>query len=426
MLKRIALLVSIFAILVSCGRDDRPVSKSEPVPVFRAAAGSACITPSRNLPLGGFKREKISEGVHDDIFARCLILESPTRKKLILVSLDLIGFLRHDVLLVKREVAKAGIDPDSVFICSTHQHSGPDTVGIWSNPKRDEEYMNELRARITALIIKTEKNLEPAELKLTLTNVGGLSENHRVPGEVDPILSGILVEKKKGRIATLVNFGCHPEALNRENYLITADFPGVLVSELESLIGGTALFVNGLLGGMVCIKDQNLVVKEPGFLKSTAFGLTLSRVFIGAMTISWPVRGDFSVQTETLAVPLKNDGFAQMAKVGKIPNSEQTYSNGQVFTEVSLVSFNNLRIAMIPGEMTPGLGLKIKALIKQSAPEAVVMMFGLANDEIGYILPGEDFNLPLYKYERTMSIGPDAGPMIYNAFHNMINPKKNK
>jgi hypothetical protein len=37
-------------------------------------------------------------------------------------------------------------------------------------------------------------------------------------------------------------------------------------------------------------------------------------------------------------------------------------------------------------------------------------VFGLANDELGYIIPEEDFSDELYNYERSMSVGSQIGP----------------
>lgn len=48
------------------------------------------------------------------------------------------------------------------------------------------------------------------------------------------------------------------------------------------------------------------------------------------------------------------------------------------------------------------------------------LIVGLANDELGYIIPGYDFRasggpMTEWAYEETMSIGPAAGPMIRHA-----------
>ena len=53
-------------------------------------------------------------------------------------------------------------------------------------------------------------------------------------------------------------------------------------------------------------------------------------------------------------------------------------------------------------------------------------VIGLANDELGYILPVEDFKYPWnpYKpgkhYEETNSIGKDITPKVMNALRELI------
>jgi hypothetical protein len=56
----------------------------------------------------------------------------------------------------------------------------------------------------------------------------------------------------------------------------------------------------------------------------------------------------------------------------------------------------------------------------------VAGIVGLANDELGYILPKEDYVYPDDPfdpgdhYEETMSIGPEAGPRLRSAVRAML------
>ena len=52
------------------------------------------------------------------------------------------------------------------------------------------------------------------------------------------------------RSRTLINWANHPETLGSKNTLVTADYSGYLYREAERLLGGTAVFVNGAIGGM--------------------------------------------------------------------------------------------------------------------------------------------------------------------------------
>lgn len=397
---------------------------------FKAAAGKIKITPDHNLYLGGFSPTRFSEGVHDDLYARCLIIECPTGQRLALISLDLVGFIRYDVLLVKKELAdKKIIDPNVVFIFASHQHSGPDTIGIWGKESvppliksgRDEKYIQEVRQKIVELVQRVAANMEEAQISFyNKVSAKGFSKNIRIPEELDESLNVVHVVGGKNTIATLVNFGCHPEALSRRNKSITADFPGYLMKKLEEELGGTALFTNGLLGGMVSLNKSDLRHRESGFERSEEVGHKLAeRVFESFAEGGISVEGNLRIQRKIVKIQLNNPVFKEALKLKLIPVSEEIYKNGNIYTETSIISLGKLKIILVPGEMIPGLGLEIKALVKKMAPDSYPMIFGLANDEIGYILPAKDFYSELYKYERNVSLGPDTSNMIHWAIKEM-------
>ncbi len=379
---------------------------------FKAAAGSIEITPSENVIMGGyFGREGRSEGVHDNLYARCLILESSDGKHVAFVSLDLIGFLRYDVLEIKKELG------NNIELCifSTHQHSGPDTIGIWgtlSKSGRNENYMMGIRKKIVDLIKSTNEKLETASIYVAQASGNGLSVNHRVAGEIDETITALLIKGENRNIATLVNFGCHPESLSGKNKLLTADFPGYLVKKLEKELGGTALFANGLLGAMVSIDRKTLNLKEKNFEVAEKFGNEIAQRIIASLPSAKLITGNLTVRKKVISVPLENPLFQTAIESKIIPASEATSNKGCVLTEVGIISLGEMKIMLVPGEMTPGLGMKIKKLLNANYKIA----FGLVNDEIGYIILSEDFSLPLYKNERIKSLGPFTGNIIYQAF----------
>lgn len=382
---------------------------------LKAAAGSIKITPSENVAMGGyFGRDGLSGGVHDDLYARCLVLESLDGKRVALVSLDLVGFLRYDVLEIKKEL-DSNIE---LFIFSTHQHSGPDTIGIWGTPQksgRNENYMAKVRQKIIDLVKSTSEKLETAAIYITQTSGKGLSVNHRVAAEVDETITTLLVKGKNKNIAVLVNFGCHPEALNSENKLITADFPGYLVQKLEKELGGTALFANGLLGAMVSIDRKTLGLKEKNFETAEKVGNEIAQRVIASLPSAKLITGNLTVDKKIIFIPLENSLLQTAIQSNIIPSSEKTFNQGCVLTEVGIISLGEIKIMLIPGEMAPGLGMKIKALLNADYKIA----FGLVNDEIGYIIPSGDFPLILYKNERMKSLGPLTGNIIYQAFQEL-------
>ncbi|TSC89812.1 MAG: hypothetical protein G01um10143_302 [Parcubacteria group bacterium Gr01-1014_3] len=383
---------------------------------LRAGAASISITPPVGIPMGGYlHKDRRALGIHDDLYARCLILEPKSGKRLAIISIDLVGFLPYDLIQIRKEA-----EEENIFICSTHNHSGPDSLGIFG-VGRDENYMSEVRQKIVELLKATAKNLEPVRLYFGKADSGEISINWKST-ELDRDINFLTAVGKMGTIATLVNFACHPEALGKNNRLITADFPGYVVKEIEKRFGGVALYVNGALGGMVSIHPETFLAKEKGFERAEEVGdliaLRVKNKFSCQRLITF---NDFAIKKAVVAIPLQNEFFQKAIATKLIPTFSETYANGIINTEVSVIRFADLVILMVPGEITPGLAKKIKQMLRRGG-RAEIMIFGLANDEIGYILPTEDFDLPKYKQERAKSLGPETGRRIYTAFQALVEP----
>jgi len=99
--------------------------------------------------------------------------------------------------------------------------------------------------------------------------------------------------------------------------------------------------------------------------------------------------------------------------------------NNQITTEANLLKIGDAWLASVPGELLPKLGLKIKGELRKAGAGLPVVL-GLANDELGYILPDEDFVYPENPfqpgdhYEETNSIGPTIGSNLLGAIQSLL------
>ena len=95
-----------------------------------------------------------------------------------------------------------------------------------------------------------------------------------------------------------------------------------------------------------------------------------------------------------------------------------------------MLRIGDLTLALLPGELFPELLMptvsgSIGAIAKEQGV-LKLMVVGLANDEIGYILPSSDFvvdaELPYFReaqgdhYEETNSVGADCAADLCAAF----------
>src|SRR3954449_7890932 len=94
--------------------------------------GEADVTPKvekkakKAVYLAGFGQNRKATGVNDPLMARAVVLSDGNRT-IAVVSVDLVGFFHGNV----ENVRKALKGFDYVLVSSTHNHEGPDTIGMW-------------------------------------------------------------------------------------------------------------------------------------------------------------------------------------------------------------------------------------------------------------------------------------------------------
>ncbi|MDQ3006396.1 MAG: neutral/alkaline non-lysosomal ceramidase N-terminal domain-containing protein [Chloroflexota bacterium] len=386
------------------------------------------ITPALDKPvfMAGFGNNRRAQTIHDDLYARALAIQTK-QTTLIFVALDLIGFFRHDIYDVIQDVKASEFFKNSavsVVIASTHTHHGPDTMGLWGPDDKtrgvDSDYMSVTKDKVVEAIITSLSDLKPASVKTTSVHVPGLAKNARNPEIVDDELTLAQFTSADGKPSvTLFNFPCHPEVLWEHNPNITSDYVGYLREEVEEQTGAPCIFFSGALGGMMTpdVKDHSFAEAESMGEKLAKEGLqALEKVNSNQLSI-------INIQKKEIKAKLTNILYKIAFRRNLLPDTRD--KNGYLTTEVNLIKIGLLWLATVPGELFPKLGLSLKAQLLE-AGAGVAGIVGLANDELGYILPVEDFKYPWNPfnpgkhYEETNSIGRDITPKVMNALKEMI------
>jgi hypothetical protein len=388
---------------------DRPLTAA---PELRVGASAVKITPSLTRPvyIAGYDNNRVAEGVHDDLWARALVLDDGTTRMAV-VALDLIGV--SNLRVQKMRAGITSVPADNVLVACTHVHSGPDTLGIWgpsfATTGIDPLYMDRLQARVKAAVDQAVQNLQPARMLAGKTTVpDGLVYNSREPIQDKQLTALRFVGRDGGTIATVVNYGGHPE-INKSKQM-TADFVGPVREAVEKRFGGTAIFLNGALGGMVTPKISGHTWEE---IQRVGQGVGASAVEAGEK--AEPVEGTrLEITRRKVELPLANDGF-KLYLGSKVLEGE--LKDNKLTTEVWRVNLGRqVTWVSIPGEILPKPALDLKSRI----PGKYRMVIALGNDELGYILDPEDWPKDRFKYERTMSVGPETWPKLFEAAQDLL------
>ena len=112
----------LWAILLVAGLAS---SRSIAAENLRVGAAASVITPPAGTPMAGYYFERAAEGVHDDLYAKALVLDQGGTR-VALVSLDLISTPVGLVESTRKEIERTTRIPGrNVMISATHAHTGP-------------------------------------------------------------------------------------------------------------------------------------------------------------------------------------------------------------------------------------------------------------------------------------------------------------
>lgn len=430
--------------------------------------GETDITPDvkgkKPVWLAGYGMGRRATGVHDPLMARCLVL-SDGREKIALASVDLIG-LQYPAV---QEIRKGLADFKYVLVSSTHNHEGPDVIGIWGRGPFsrgvDDDYVASVVSKVVELIKKTGENLAPAAAAYGTASDETLLGDSRKPLAKDEVLRVIKFTRSDSKDAAglLVQWNCHPEAMGSKNRLLTADFPYATVAKLKEQHKCPVLYMSGAVGGLMAppagvIKDsQGKVLDEGDFEYCRLYGEAVADLATKAVTAAEPIElTPFTVSAKPIAIPVTNVIYrlARVArilrregriwegdfqKLGPIVTEETMDKPTAVESEVAYLRLGDVHVAGIPGELYPELiygkfqepaepnadypEAPLEPTVESILPGKKWLLFGLANDEVGYIIPRRQWDSAApYAYGREHSqygeinsCGPDVAPIIMQA-----------
>ncbi|HSM78089.1 MAG TPA: hypothetical protein VLT57_10705 [Bryobacteraceae bacterium] len=434
----------------------------------KAGAGSRVVTPDleRFSPvyMAGFGNNRRAASIHDDLYARCLALQFDTKSDpLVICGVDSIGIFWEDAERVRELVDRQLGRHAAVIVAALHDHQAPDTMGLWG-PREgvsgiDEEYNSFLIDRTAEAAVDAVHSLRPATLTLARAHPPQLDsfiDDDRPPVVHDAEVLALSAASPEGPIGTLVNWANHPETLGSRNKEITADYSGYLRSELEKRLGGVAVFVNGALGGMQSplgskVPDPATGAPAPDntFRKAEIIGRAVADIAADAVQAAKPVDIDrYEFREKLIRIPTTNQGFHAAAQAGIYKGRKPMTADFATTTPVGMVRLLSggkaeLEIALVPGELYPELSVggierysgadfpdaPEEPAIKKSLMTAPYrMLFGLADDEIGYLIPKAEWdekapwlNGAAHRwYGEVNSTGPDAAPGIIQTLQELL------
>lgn len=366
--------------------------------MVRLGFDKQCITPKLPIALSGYAGERIADGVHDDLYTRCIAMECDG-EPLILAQCDCLAVddgLRKAVLA---HLVDLNICNEHFVLTATHTHSGPaGTIDTTEEPFAglqkvfgvpNPEYQKVLAEKIALAV----RNAFSDKKECTLTIARGIIENvgterHDPSLTGDPSLLVLHFERTDGKQVLLYNYACHPTVLDPGNLLITADLPYAVERDLDY---DMVMFVNSNAGDI----STRFTRKSSSFEQAEDY----SRIIINAIRLALksPIyQGSLEkadIEQYPIVLPIKKMPPAEVAKAQLKKYEEQledgrkqrldakqlrilaSYVEGatvavglseslrglkNISAHFSVITLQDLRIAVIPGELFSTLGTILK------------------------------------------------------------------
>ena len=222
----------------------------------RAGFAKVPITPPLGVELAGYGvyLGRRATEVHDDLFARALVLEDDEGERALLLSLDLLGLSWElNEAIAARVADAAGLPAEHVLVSCTHTHSGPATASLEGWGQIDPAYIESLPVWCADAAEEAIAALHPVRIGAAHSDIRALGFNRvRPDGPIGRGLHLLRIDSMTGAPEiVLFTHGCHPVSIDRRTAAGTAisgDWPGVVARRLREEGFGEAIFRLGACG----------------------------------------------------------------------------------------------------------------------------------------------------------------------------------
>lgn len=420
--------------------------------------------------MAGFQNRRPAQGIHDDLWARVMVLEN-NGFKIAWAVLDAIGYGNDEIIEIRKQIT-ADTDIDYVIIASTHTHEGPDLIGMWGaselssgvNPNYHQFVINQTIKAIK----EANQKLRPAKLRFSQDLEGAkyLVEDSRKPFVSDHglRLMQVLDSEDETTLGTLIAWANHPETTWDKNLLLSSDFCHYVREGVENGImkgdsvvvegvGGIAIYANGNIGGLMTTSPEfgvknlfkDTTYMAPSFDKAQAQGERLAMLTLATLkesaTIKEVQKTNISIRAKSIKIPLDNLLYRLAAVVGVFKRGLCGWWT--IRSEVALMEIGPAQFLFHPSELYPEIadgGIESPegqdfVLAPQEIPPLRPLMkgefnfmMGLSNDMIGYAIPKSEWDEKapfIYDnkespYGEINSCGPETAKILHQEMKDLL------
>jgi len=424
---------------------------------FTAGAAQLNITPSLGCNINGDFYPHQTKLIHDDLFAKAIVLKN-NDQLLLMIVVDICTMSQDFLDEVKALIWQTtGIAPGSCMISCTHTH-GAGAIEDAYLASADQDYRKRLKAKLVELSALVITKMKPAKFATGSVDVpehvlcrryylkgGQKSPNPVTGGEdiiktnpfniedqidrpastPDPQLSYFGIKDMEDQwISIFANYSLHYVG-DWDNGTITADYYGTFAARIKSRLSAddsfVALLSNGTSGDINIWDFMDPSKQEvPHFSKSERIGHDLAdKLFDTLGDLNWDTDPTVVIMNTSREYAIRKPDTKELEtakeRVKVMPYREPSYTNealkniyareqillnerGDTCTvPMQAIKIGALTIGTLPGEYFAETGLRLKS----DNNDGPYFTIGIANGNIGYVPPIEQFELGGYETWRS-------------------------
>jgi neutral ceramidase len=442
---------------VSAGAD-------EPKGGLKAGAATSNITPWVGTSINGGMADHRVKQVHDELHARCLVLDDGKTRLAIAVCDSCV--IPLEVVRAAKERAREliGIPPENVLISATHTHSAGTACSVFQSDP-DPKFVEYLGVRIADGIVRAAGNLAEAQVgwgagkndqqvfnrrwfmkpgaippgpfgpgldKVRMNPPVGSPDLIKPSGPIDPEVPVVLVARPDGTpLSLLANYSLHYVG-GVPGQTISADYYGMFSEKVKATLPGAAgqdppfvaMMSNGTSGN---INNINFRTAQPGLPAYGKIRQVADELAGEAVRVAGEIKPTGAVSlasaTAELSLGVRKPSSDELARAKEIVAAakgpimqglEEIYAResiklvdypDKVPVTIQALKIGDLAIVAIPCEVFVEIGLDLKA----KSPFKPTFTIELANGYNGYLPTKEHHELGGYETWRARSSYLEVG-----------------
>lgn len=413
--------------------------------------------------------KKLATEVWDDQRVRTVAI-SDGRGISVFVALDAFGLAGSEVNKIRDMLADYCEEKNitSINISTLHQHSCVDTLGLngdivaalFLSPIRNifgiknpsglnDIFMANLYKKVESTVKGAVESMEEGDLYYGNVDASKYIRDKRDPQVIDPNINRFrFVPADGGKETWIVNAGIHCVGLGAGGTTVSGDYPYYLEKYINENAGANFIMIQG---AELAISskytddedkfqfevDPKLVEEyDQGYAEMAAYGTKLGEL---TCSIEDTIKLDpiLNYATKTYTCPVDNSILQLAAKGGLLTNTvvRSGFMKYSIVTECGYMELGNeIAVVISGGELAPEIAFGGATTAEESwsgeewnyAPICdkvdgkKLIVFGITNDQTGYMLTDNSWRSFLCENEEIVTAGPAAGSSFITAFYELL------